>query len=126
MVYVVRVSAQYSPTEYYSIPEIADFIGVRQRDVRGMIRDNEILAVRRGENNALLIYGGQLVEKDGTLDVLGALRGTIIQLRDLGLDDEAIHDWIMTESDELGTSPLEALRNGNIHGVRRTALTSIA
>lgn len=105
--------------EWYSVPEIADFLGVRQRDVRTLISDRRIFAMRRGENNALAISGDQLVEKDGHVEVLGSIRGTLMSLHDAGYSDEEAGAWMHRVDDELGETPLEALRAGRMHAVRR-------
>ena len=104
---------------WLSLPEVADLLNVRGRDVRAMIRDRSLVAVRRGENNALAINGGQLVEKDGQIVPLPPLRGTLIQLADAGYDEEESLRWLMSYDDSLGMAPLEGLRGEKTHAVRR-------
>lgn len=50
---------------WLSIPEVAELLDVRLRDVRALVASNELLAVRRGESNALAIHRDQLVIEDG-------------------------------------------------------------
>lgn len=61
------------------------------------------------------------------IDVRGAralksLRGTVTTLRDTGLADNEIVEWLMTNQPELGGTPVEILRSGNVHSVRKAAL----
>ena len=106
---------------WLSLPEVADAVGLPHRTVRGYLRDRVLVAVRRGENNALQVPAGFLVpgEDPDARVVLASLRGTIILLDDSGFDDEEIVDWLLRENDELGSTPLQALRDGRTHAVRR-------
>lgn len=113
------MSSLPDPHEWYSIPEIADFLGVRQRDVRSMIADNRLIAVRRGANDALAINGQQIAEKDGTYVPLPALRGTLISLHDAGFSTDEAISWLLRTDEELGQPPLDALASGHTHAVRR-------
>lgn len=108
---------------WLSLPEVAEATGLEHRTVRGFLRDRVLVAARRGENNALQVPEGFLVpgEDPGTRTVLPALRGTIILLGDSGFDDEEIVAWLLRPSEELGSSPLAALRRGRTHAVRRAA-----
>lgn len=108
---------------WLSLPEVAEATGLEQRTVRGYLRDRVLVAARRGENNALQVPEDFLVpgEEPGSRTVLPALRGTIILLGDAGFDDEEIVAWLLRHSEELGSSPVEALRDGRTHAVRRTA-----
>jgi len=106
-------------SEWLSIPEIAELLGVRQREIRNMLADNRLLAVRRGENNALMIPRGELTEKEGEITVLASLRGTVTALRDAGYSDDEAMNWLNRVDDELGETPLEALRSSRVKAVRR-------
>ncbi|MDO5025646.1 MAG: Rv2175c family DNA-binding protein [Trueperella sp.] len=107
------------PGEWLSVPEVAEVMQVRQRDVRQMLADKKIVAVRRGPNNAWYINAGQLIEKDGRVVAIPALRGTLISLSDAGYSAAESLNWLTTVDAELGQTPLETLRSGKIHAVRR-------
>ena len=107
------------PSAWLSIPEAADLLGVRQRDVRSMLTEHALVAVRRGENNALAICGGEFVEKGGEIVALPALRGTLIQLADAGFSDDEALAWLLAPNEFLGLAPLDSLRQGNVKAVRR-------
>lgn len=118
---VSTVSAMALPQmhEWLWLPDVAELLGVRGRDVRAMINDHRLVALRRGENNALAINGGQFVEKDGEVVPLPPLRGTLIQLADAGYTPEESLRWLMEYHDDLGMTPLEGLRGEKTHAVRR-------
>ncbi len=108
---------------WLTLPEVADATGLPHRTVRGYLRDRVLVAVRRGENNALQVPGSFLVpgEEPGTAVVLPSLRGTIMLLADSGFDDAEIVDWLLRDSEELDSTPIAALRDGRTHAVRRAA-----
>lgn len=108
---------------WLSIPEVAQLLGVPLRDVRTMIGQRQLLAVRRGPNNALAIAKDELVEVQGAWQPIKALRGTLMLLADAQLTDDEAMQWLMEYNDELETHPLDALRKGNIHAVRRAVVT---
>ncbi|MBZ2195632.1 DNA-binding protein [Ruania sp. N2-46] len=92
-----------------------------------MLTERRIVAVRRGENKALsiprdflVLPGDDSVIADPPL-VIPALRGTIIQLADAGYDDEDTLRWLYADNDELGETPIVALRAARTHAVRRVA-----
>ncbi|WP_223403751.1 Rv2175c family DNA-binding protein [Occultella gossypii] len=113
--------------KWLSLPEAAELLEVELRVVRGMLTERRIVAVRRGENKALsiprdflVLPGDDSVIADPPL-VIPALRGTIIQLADAGYDDEDTLRWLYADNDELGETPIVALRAARTHAVRRVA-----
>lgn len=118
-----RLEGVVDEQSWLTLPEVAEATGVQHRTVRGYLRDRVLVASRRGENAALRVPEGFLVpgEEPGSTVVLASLRGTIILLADSGYDDEEIIDWLLRDSEELGSTPLAALRAGRTHAVRRAA-----
>ncbi|WP_124054922.1 Rv2175c family DNA-binding protein [Arcanobacterium ihumii] len=110
---------------WLSIPEVADLLELRQRDIRSMLNEKKLIAVRRGENNALSIHPDLFVSTEGSTHILKPLRGTLIALSDAGFSDDEAMEWLLRPEPELGDSPLECLRTGNIHAVRRAISTLI-
>lgn len=89
-----------------------------------MIREQRLLASRVGENRALAVPEDFLVVDPDTAtgeQVLTALRGSIIQLSDAGYSEEESLRWLFTPEESLGTTPVNALREGRISTVRRAA-----
>jgi len=113
-------------TEWLSVPECAEALGVSLSRVRELLKERNLVATRRGENNAVYLPAGQIVsgeEFDGP-HVLATVRGTVIVLADLGYSDDDIVTWLVSPHDELESSPLEALRAGQRAHVRRLAQTA--
>lgn len=104
-----------------TVPEYAEALQISISQVRELLRERHVVAARRGENNALYLPAGQLVDGDSGPEVLATVRGTIILLADAGMSDEEIAKWLVTDNDELGESPLAALRSGKRAPVRRAA-----
>jgi hypothetical protein len=106
-----------------SVPECAEVLGVPLSRVREYLRERYLIAVRRGENNALYLPAGQIIDGESGPEILATVRGTIMVLADAALSDEVIVEWLMTANAELGESPLDALRSGKRAPVRRLAQT---
>jgi excisionase family DNA binding protein len=128
-------------TAWLSVPEFAERLGVKPSHVRELLREGHLVATRTGPNNAVAIPAdflvevptgadapgetGDEVEVGPTVEILPTLRGTLTVLSDAGLDDAAIIDWLLTADEELGMSPLAALREGRRAHVRRIAQTLV-
>ncbi|MFO7244263.1 MAG: Rv2175c family DNA-binding protein [Actinomycetes bacterium] len=112
-------------SEWLSVPEFAERLGVKDSHVRELLRERQIVATRTGPNNALSLPSDFIVEIEGKPGILPTLRGTITLLADAGLDDDAITQWLLDTEEELGTSPLAALRDGKRAHVRRIAQTLV-
>lgn len=110
-------------SEWLSVPECAEVLGVPLSRVREFLRERYLIAVRRGENNALYLPAGQIIDGEEGPQILATVRGTVMVLADAALSDDVIVDWLMTVNDELGESPLDALRSGKRAPVRRLAQT---
>ncbi|WP_234998725.1 Rv2175c family DNA-binding protein [Demequina sp. NBRC 110057] len=108
---------------WLSVPDFADAWGVSASDVRDALRTGALVAVRRGENDAWHLPAGFLEEHEGQVRVLPTLVGTLTLLRDNGFSDEEIVAWLLEFHEELGASPLGALREGRRAPVRRVAQT---
>lgn len=104
-----------------TVPEYAEALQISISQVRELLRERHLVAARRGENNALYLPAGQLVDGENGPEILATVRGTIIVLADAGMSDTEIAEWLVTENEELGESPLAALRSGKRAPVRRAA-----
>jgi len=101
---------------WLSLPEVADALGVGINRARQLVNERQLLAVRRGENNALAVPADFV--QDGK--VLKHLPGVLTLLGDARYsDDEAIR-WLYTD-DELPGSPVQALRENRGTEVKRRA-----
>ena len=101
---------------WLTLPEVADALGVGINRARQLVNERQLLAVRRGDNNALAVPADFV--QDGK--VLKHLPGVLTLLGDARYsDDEAIR-WLYTD-DELPGSPVQALRENRGTEVKRRA-----
>lgn len=114
---------------WLTVPEVCERLGIEAGKVRRLIQDGELVGAKRGERSIFQIPEPFLADADGpagddgtaTQVPLQPLKGTLVLLRDSKYsDDEAIR-WLLTENDELGKTPVESLREGMKHAVRRAA-----
>lgn len=102
-------------TEWLTIPDLVDQLGLGVSRVRRLIEDRHLAAKR--VDGVLKVPAVFL--RDG--EPLSELRGTLIVLGDNGFDDDEAVDWLLTEDESLGLPPIEALRAGRKAEVRRVA-----
>lgn len=104
---------------WLTLPDIAEQLGMRITEVRRMLKDGELVAVRRGERNVLSVPQ-EFIGADGPLP---ELRGTFTVLSDGGFTDEEIVEWMFAHDDRLvGGTPIGAIRQGAKTEVRRRAM----
>ena len=98
------------------LTEVATVLGTSTNKVRQMLRDGQLIAVRRrGE----LCVPGDFFVKDG---VVKGLTGTITVLADSGFSRTEMLRWLFTEDDTLpGNMPIKALRTSHGTEVKRRA-----
>ncbi len=106
---------------WLAVPDVAERLGITTSRVRDLLGERALLAVRRGENNALYIPEAFLIEVDDQMGPIGTLRGTLTLLNDAGFNDDAAMEWMLSPNDELGDSPIAELRAGHRAHVRRVA-----
>lgn len=107
--------------EWLSIPEFADRLGVTASKVRDKMHDRAVVAVRRGPNHAWSLPEVFIAIGDGGPHIIASLRGTFTLLADAGFTDDDAVEWMLTPHEELGTTPVEQLRQGHKAHVRRLA-----
>jgi len=106
--------------EWLTVPDIGERMGLRLSDVRQMIEDRLVLAVRIGPRKVVSVpakfFGeeGPLPELTGTFTVLGDSR----------MSDAQILRWLFTPDDTLPVqgAPMDALLAGFKTEVRRRAM----
>ncbi|EST34558.1 transcriptional regulator [Streptomycetaceae bacterium MP113-05] len=104
-------------TAWLNLPEIAERFGVEVTRVRQLVKEGQLIAVRRGENRALHVPADFLA---GDRIVKG-LSGTLTLLRDDGFTDEEMIEWLFTADDSLPGTPAQALRENRGTEVKRRA-----
>jgi hypothetical protein len=98
-----------------SVAEVAQRLAVPPTRVHQLVRDGQLLSVRR--DGAAVIPADFL---DGAAVVKG-LPGTITVLRDGGYDDCDILRWLFAGDDCLPGPPIAMLRDGRHREVKRRA-----
>ncbi|MEU8589886.1 Rv2175c family DNA-binding protein [Streptomyces sp. NPDC048664] len=102
---------------WLTLPDIAEAFGVEVTRVRQLVKDGQLIAVRRGENRALHVPAAFV---DGDKVVKG-LSGTLTLLRDDGFTDEEMIEWLFTPDPSLPGTPAQALAENRGTEVKRRA-----
>ena len=99
---------------WVSVPDAAERLGLTPTKVRQLLEERLLLGSRR--TGVLLIP--EVMVDGGTLK---ELPGTATLLMDGGFTSEEALDWLIEDNEELGASPVVALRQGRKKEVRRIA-----
>lgn len=102
---------------WLTIPDLIEVLGETPGRVRRLIDEQYLIGSRR--TGAFAVPAVFIV--DGR--PLSSLRGTVIVLQDAAFSDDEIIDWLLTEEESLGRSPIESLLAGHKGEVRRVART---
>jgi excisionase family DNA binding protein len=105
-------------TDWLTLPDVAEQLGVEVSRVRRLIEEGRLLAVRRGEPVVRMVPALFLL--DG--EITPHLSGTITVLRDGGFPDEELLAWLFEDDETLPGRPIDHLRRGQRGEVRRRAL----
>jgi hypothetical protein len=99
------------------LPEVAERLGLEVTRIRPLIKEGQLLAVRRGENRVLMVPADFL----GEGKIIKGLSGTLTVLKDDGFSDEEALEWLFTPDPTLPGTPAEALRENRGTEVKRRA-----
>ncbi|GHF31939.1 transcriptional regulator [Streptomyces morookaense] len=102
---------------WLNLPDIAEKLGVEVTRVRQLVKEGQLIAVRRGENRVLMVPAAFIGEDK----VVKGLAGTLTLLRDDGFSDEEMLEWLFTPDDTLPGTPAQALRENRGTEVKRRA-----
>jgi hypothetical protein len=108
------VTTASEPT-WASVPDIAEQLGLPVTKVHQLIRDGQLVGVRR---DGILRIPAEFVA-DGL--VVKGLPATLTLLRDNGYRDDEILTWLFEPDDSLPGSPIVALRENRGREVHRRA-----
>ncbi|MFI9272462.1 Rv2175c family DNA-binding protein [Kitasatospora sp. NPDC052896] len=103
--------------DWLYLPDISERWGVQVTEVRQMVKDHRLIAVRRGPNRSLQVPAA-FIEDSG---LVKHLAGTLTVLRDGRFSDEEILEWLFTDDPSLPGSPIQALRENRGTEVKRRA-----
>ena len=102
---------------WLTLPDLAERLSLDITRARQLVRDRQVLAVRRGENNVLMVP--EVFVQDG--QILKGLPGTLTLLNDGRYTDDEALGWLFTPDDRQPGSPVEALVANRGTEVRRRA-----
>ena len=108
-------SAVVAPTQWLTLPDIAEMFGVKVTRVHQMIRDRELLAVRR--DGVLQVPAGLVANAT----VRKHLPGVLNLLHDAGYNDEETMRWLFTDDPSLPGTPANGLGGPLATEVKRRA-----
>lgn len=101
--------------EVLPLPDVAQRLGLPITRVHQMMRDGQLMGVRR---NGVVLIPAEFLSGDA---VVKGLPGTITLLRDSGYSAEEILRWLFTAEDSLPGTPIGALRTNRGREVKRRA-----
>jgi hypothetical protein len=106
--------------DWLTVPDIGERMGLRLSDVRQMVEDRQVLAVRIGPRNVLCVPA-KFFNEEGPLP---ELPGTFTVLGDSRMSDAQILRWLFTPDGTLPVqgAPMDALLAGFKTEVRRRAM----
>ena len=129
----VETSLEDLVPRWLTVPDLCEHLALDAGKLRRLVAEHWLVGARQGERKIFAVPADFLVPRtaapgaEGTdaaeWAVLSSLRGTITLLLDAGLDEPEVIAWLFSPSEELGTTPLEALRAGHKAPVRRAAQT---
>lgn len=108
-----------SDTPTHTTSAVSTHLGVSTSKVHQMLRDGELIAVRRG--GELQIPRAFFGEVDGRFGIAKHLTGLLNVLRDGGFGDEEIMRWLFAPLDDLDGVPAELLHTDSAREVVRRA-----
>jgi len=108
------VAENFTPeTAYLTIPELVERFRLTPGKIHRLIEDHHLAALRV---DGVLRVPAEFVHDD---QPLAPLRGTLLVLLDAGFSNDEAVAWLLSDNDELGERPIDALRAGRKSAVRR-------
>ena len=104
-------------SEWLTLPDVAERMDLPITKARQLVKDRQLVAVRRGERNVLSVPAAFLSGDQ----VLKGLPGTLTLLADNHFTDEEAVRWLFTPDESLPGTPVEALAHNRGTEVRRRA-----
>lgn len=102
---------------WLTLPEVAERLDLPVSRARQLLKERQLLAIRRGEPKVLSVPAAFL---DGPL-ILKGLPGTLTLLADNRFTEEEALRWLFTSDESLPGTPVQALAENRGTEVRRRA-----
>jgi hypothetical protein len=103
--------------QWLTVPELAEQLGLDVVQARQVLKDRQLVAVRRGERRVISVPAAFVV--DGV--IVKKLPGLLTLLADAGYDENEAIRWLFTDDDTLPGPPIQALVENRGTEVRRRA-----
>ncbi|ARC56747.1 DNA-binding protein [Frondihabitans sp. 762G35] len=105
----------FANISWLTLPDAAELLGTTASRVRRLLEERVLLATH--------VDGVRKIPAQFVVDgePMHELRGTLTVLADNGFTDDEALDWLLSDEESLGTSPLAALEAGRKAEVRRVA-----
>jgi excisionase family DNA binding protein len=100
---------------WLTVPEAAELLEVPLGRVRRLIEDHHLISIKR--DGVQFVPAELIVDKEP----LPSLHGTIVVLLDAGFDLNGAIEWLYTNNEVLGQTPMAALVSGKKAEIRRLA-----
>jgi hypothetical protein len=104
-------------TDWLTLPDVAEQLNLPITKVRQLVKDRQVVAVRRGERKILSVPAA-FISGD---QVLKGLPGTLTLLADNKYTDDEALRWMFTADETLPGTPVQALQENRGTEVRRRA-----
>jgi hypothetical protein len=102
---------------WVTLDQAAQQLSVSPSKVKRYLEEHVLFALKIDKQ---LMIPAELIV-DG--EPLSSIRGTMLQLLDLGLTESEAIEWLYQDNDSLGETPMAALLKGHKAPVRRAAQT---
>lgn len=102
---------------WLTLPDVAERLGLEVTRIRPLIKEGQLIAVRRGENRVLMVPADFI----GDGKIVKGLAGTLTLLKDDGFSDEEALEWLFTPDPSLPGTPAQALSENRGTEVKRRA-----
>ncbi|MFE2427994.1 Rv2175c family DNA-binding protein [Streptomyces sp. NPDC059373] len=102
---------------WLTLPDVAERLGLEVTRIRPLIKEGQLIAVRRGENRVLMVPADFI----GEGKIVKGLAGTLTLLKDDGFSDDEALEWLFTADPTLPGTPAQALRENRGTEVKRRA-----
>jgi hypothetical protein len=110
-----QAGPEVGPTEWMNLPDVADKLGIGISKVHQLIRDRQLIAVRR---DGVLRIPAELVAND---TVLKHLPGILTLLHDGGYNDEEALRWLYEPDESIDGCGAKGLGGDRAREVKRRA-----
>lgn len=119
--YLAVSSLQQQVQTWFSVPEVAQLLGVPDRRVRQYLEEGRLLAIAGDDPQSGPKIPAELLLTEPTPQIVPSLPGTVALLFDAGFSPAEALEWLYTPDDTLPGRPVDALRENRMREVRRRA-----